>query len=273
MPSRPLAVAMPGAETFRASADAYDRFVGRYGPELARALIDFAGVEPGMRTLDVGCGPGALAAMLVERLGAASVSAADPSAPFVDACRTRLPGVDVVEAGAEALPFADGDFDAAVSQLVVNFMRDGESGVREMARVTRPGGIVASCVWDYGGEMTLLRAFWDAAREVDPERGAAADEGVVMRWCAEGELAELWRAAGLGSVRFGSLVARAKYADFEDLWSPLPTGVGPAGAFCKSLEENDRAALREAFRRRLGVGDRPFELTARAWSVVGRVPG
>jgi SAM-dependent methyltransferase len=264
---------MPGAETFRASADAYDRFVGRYGSELATGLIDFAGVEPAMRTLDVGCGPGALTAMLVERLGAARVAAADPSAPFVDACRARLPGVGVVEAGAEALPFADAAFDAALSQLVVNFMRDGEAGVREMARVTRPGGIVASCVWDYAGEMTLLRAFWDAARQVDPERAAAADEGVVMRWCGEGELAELWRAAGLGSVRSGSLRASAKYADFEDLWSPLPTGVGPAGAFCKSLEEDDRGALHDAFRLRLGVGDGPFELTARAWSVVGRVPG
>ena len=263
---------MSGVETFRASAEAYDRFVGRYGPQLATALIDFAGVEPGMRALDVGCGPGALAAMLVERLGAASVSAVDPSPPFVDACRARLPEIEVVEADAETLPFADGAFDAALSQLVVNFMRDGEAGVREMARVTRPGGIVASCVWDYGGEMTLLRAFWDAAREVDPERGAAADEGVVMRWCAEGELAELWHAAGLGSVRFGSVAATASYASFEDLWSPLPTGVGPAGAFCKSLDDADRAALRDAFRRRLGVGDGAFELTARAWSVVGRVP-
>jgi ubiquinone/menaquinone biosynthesis C-methylase UbiE len=101
-----------------------------------------------MRALDVGCGPGALTAVLVERLGAASVSAADPSAPFVDACRARLPGVDVVEAAAEALPFADDAFDATVSQLVINFMRDGEAGVREMARVTRPGGVVASCVRD-----------------------------------------------------------------------------------------------------------------------------
>ena len=267
-----FAAAMPGADTFRASASAYDRFVGRYGPELATALIDFAGVERGMRALDVGCGPGALAAVLVERIGTARVSAADPSAGFVDACRARLPGVEVVEAGAEALPFADGAFDAVLSQLVVNFMRDGEAGVREMARVTRPGGIVASCVWDYAGEMTLLRAFWDAAREVDPERGAAADEGVVMRWCAEGELAELWHAAGVESVRFGSLVASAKYEHFEDLWSPLPTGVGPAGAYCKALEEDERAALRDAFRRRLGVGDGPFQLTARAWSVVGRVP-
>jgi hypothetical protein len=95
----------------------------------------------------------------------------------------------------------------------------------------------------------------------------------VMRWCAEGELADLWRATGLGSVRFGSLVASAKYADFEDLWSPLPTGVAPAGAFCKSLEEDDRGTLRETFRRRLGIGDGPFELTARAWAVAGTVPG
>jgi ubiquinone/menaquinone biosynthesis C-methylase UbiE len=254
---------------FRASSDAYDRFIGRYGAELAAGLIDFASLEPGMRALDVGCGPGALAAVLAERLGAANVSAADPSASFVDACAARLPGVDVVEAGAEALPFADGAFDAALSQLVVNFMHDSEAGVREMARVTRPGGIVAACVWDYGDEMTLLRAFWDAAREVDPARGAAADERIVMRWCADGELAELWRAAGLASVRVGSLVASAKYANFEDLWSPLPTGVGPAGAFCASLEEDDRAALHDALRARLGVGDSPFTLTARAGSVVG----
>lgn len=265
---------MPGAETFRASADAYDRLVGRrYGPQLAAALIEFAGVESGMRALDVGCGPGALTAALVERLGASSVSAADPSEPFVEACRARLPEVEVVVAGAEALPFPDDAFDAALSQLVVNFMEDAEAGVRELARVTRPGGVVASCVWDYAGEMTLLRAFWDAAREVDPERGAAEDEGTVMRWCGDGELADLWRAAGLTDVRFGALTVRAGYADFEDLWAPLPTGVGPSGAFCKSLDEEGRAALHDAYRRRLGVDDGPFELTARAWAVAGIVAG
>jgi SAM-dependent methyltransferase len=263
---------MSGAETFRGSADAYDRFVGRYGHSLASALLGFAGLEPGMRALDVGCGPGALSAALVDQLGAASVSAADPSTTFVDACRTRLPGVDVVEASAEALPFADGTFDATLSQLVVNFMSDPEAGVREMVRVTRPGGVVASCVWDYAGEMTLLRGFWDAAREIAPERAAASDEGVVMPWCREGELAELWRAAHFDSVRLGSLVASAKYADFEDLWSPLPTGVGPAGAFCSSLDEKRQAALRDALRGRLQTGDGPFELTARAWAVAGDAP-
>jgi SAM-dependent methyltransferase len=260
---------MPGAETFRASAAAYDRHVGRYGAPLAAALIAFAGVEPGMRALDVGCGPGALTAALAERLGAANVSAVDPSEPFAAACRARVPGAEVVVAIAEALPFADRAFDATLSQLAVNFMGDPGAGVREMARVTRPGGGVVACVWDYAGEMTLLRAFWDAAREVDPERAAAADEGTVMRWCADGELAALWRDAGLRDVRFGPLAVRAGYADFDDLWSPLPTGVAPSGAFCASLGDERRAALRNAYRRRLGVGDGPFELTARAWAVAG----
>jgi SAM-dependent methyltransferase len=177
----------------------------------------------------------------------------------------------VVHAPAEALPFGDGTFDAVLSQLVVNFMGDPQAGVREMARVTRPGGLVAACVWDYAGEMTLLRAFWDAAREVDPQRAPAADEGVVMPWCDDGELAELWREAGLRDVRFGALVVSAAYTGFEDLWAPLPTGVAPSGAFCKSLGEEARAALHDGYRRRLGVGDDPFELTARAWAVVGIV--
>jgi SAM-dependent methyltransferase len=224
-----------------------------------------------MRALDVGCGPGALLSALAERLGAENVAGADPSEPFVEACRARVPQAEVVVASAEALPFPDGAFDVTLSQLVVNFMDDAEAGVREMARVTREGGTVASAVWDYGGEMRLLRAFWAAAREVD-EDGAAADEAEVMQWCGEGDLAELWERVGLADVRFGALTVRAAYDGFEDLWWPLPTGVGPAGAYTKSLDDERRAALHDALRRQLGVGDEPFELTARAWAAVGTVP-
>ena len=254
---------------FRASADAYDRLVGRYGGQLGSSLVEFAGIQAGTRALDVGCGPGALAATLVERLGAANVCGVEPSEGFAEACRARLPGVHVVVAGAESLPFPNDEFDAVLSQLVVNFMDDAEAGVREMARVTRPRGVVASCVWDYGGGMKVLRAFWDAAREVDPERAAAADEGVVMRWCREKELGKLWRGAGLDEVRTAPLEVRASYADFEDLWSPFPTGVGPSGAFCKSLSADRQTLLREALQQKLGVQDGPFELEARAWAVAG----
>ena len=262
---------MSGAKTF-ASADAYDRFIGRYSPQLAAALTDFAGIQPGMRVLDVGCGPGALTAELASRLGTTQVVAADPSEPFVQACRSRLPGVEVVVTDGETLPFEDAAFDAVLAQLVVNFMPDPEAGVREMVRVARSGGGIASCVWDYRGEMTLLRAFWDAAHEVEPQRAASADEGLVMSWIGDGELAELWRRVGLENVHAGELVVQASYPSFDDLWAPLPTGIGPAGAFCKSLTDNRRAALRDSLKARLGVGDGPFELGARAWAAAGRVP-
>jgi SAM-dependent methyltransferase len=176
-----------GAATFRTSAEAYDRHIGRYGPALARALIEAANVSAGQRALDVGCGPGALTAVLSEVLGPNRVTAVDPSDPFVEACARRRPGVDVRVGSAEALPFADHSFDVTLAQLVLNFMNDPRAGVGEMGRVTRPGGVVAAAVWDYAGEMTLLRRFWDAAVSLDPD-AADRDEGRSMPYCSPEEL-------------------------------------------------------------------------------------
>lgn len=263
-------VDVPGAAPFAAPADAYDRHIGRYGRELARALIGAAGVAPSSRALDVGCGPGALTTELVALLGAERVVAIDPSMPFVAACRRRLPGVRVEHASGEALPFADGAFDVVAAQLAVNFMTDPPAGVREMLRVTRPGGTVAAAVWDYAGEMTLLRRFWDAAVAIDP--GALErDEGRCMPYCAADELAGLWSAAGLADVRVSAAVVAAGYDGFEDLWEPLERGVAPSGAYAASLPPQQRRTLKDEFRRRLGVGEDPFRLTARAWVVTGRV--
>ena len=137
--------------TFDVRADAYDRFMGRYSTPLAPQFADLAGVAAGQRVLDVGCGPGALTTELVRRLGGDAVSAVDPSEPFVAAIQQRQPGVTVRQAAAEQLPFPDRTFDAALAQLVVHFMTDPVAGLREMARVTRPGGVVAVCVWDNAG--------------------------------------------------------------------------------------------------------------------------
>jgi SAM-dependent methyltransferase len=258
-----------GVATFRKPAEAYDRHIGRYGPALARALADAAGVSAGDRALDVGCGPGALTSELVARLGAARVAAVEPSETFAAACRDRLPGVDVRRAAAEALPFADGTFDRVLAQLVVNFVTDPPAGVREMRRVARGGGTVAAAVWDYAGEMTLLRRFWDAAMALD----AAAvehDEGRTMPYCDPGSLAELWAAASLAAVRVAPVVVAAGYDGFEDLWRPLELGVAPSGAYVAALPPAPRSALKRELRRRLGVGDEPFRLSARAWIVSGR---
>jgi len=258
-----------GAATFRTAAEAYDDHVGRYGRELARTLIEAAGLRPGDRGVDVGCGPGALATELVAVLGPEHVAAVEPSAPFVEACRRRLPGVRVEVAAAEALPFDDATFDAALAQLVLNFLTDPQAGVREMRRVTRPGGTVAAAVWDYAGEMTLLRRFWDAAVALDPS-AQAQDEGRCMPFCAPDELADLLSTAGLAEVRVSPVVVAASYRDFDDLWRPLESGVAPSGAYVVALSPERRLALKDELRRRLGVGGEPFRLTARAWLAVGR---
>jgi len=260
-----------GAATFRASTELYGRHVGRYVPALSEALIGVAGVEPGMTLLDVGCGPGGLTRALADVVGEASVAAVDPSEPFAQACRERVPGADVRVAAAEELPFPDGVFDAALAQLVVNFMSDAEQGVGEMKRVAKGGGRVAACTWDYADGMKMLRVFWDAALEVAPDEAAQADEGTTMRYCSSDELTDLWRSVGLADVEVGELWVSADYEDFDDLWAPFPSGLAPSGAFCASLEPERQEAFRVACRRRLGDPSGPFSLRARAWYAVGRV--
>jgi SAM-dependent methyltransferase len=234
-------------------------------------MCDAAQVRPGQRALDVGCGSGALVAALAEALGPENVTGVDPSEPFVEATRAKVPGARVVVGSGESLPFDDGEFDATLSQLVVNFLADPEQGLAEMSRVTRPGGLVAGCVWDYAGEMTMLRAFWDAAAALDPEGATPRMEAHTMRFARPEELGELWQGAGLVEVDVSALVVEASYDDFEDLWSPFPTGVGPAGAYAASLDDEGRAGLRAEYARRLGEPDGPFTLSARAWCAVGRV--
>jgi SAM-dependent methyltransferase len=248
---------------FDVAAGAYDRFMGRYSGGLAPQLADLAGVSAGRSALDVGCGPGALTAELVARLGPDSVVAVDPSEPFVAATRQRNPGVDVRSAVAEALPFDDDTFDIALAQLVVHFMADPVAGVGEMARVTRPGGVVAACVWDHAGERSPLSAFWRAARELDP---AARDES-GLAGARAGHLAELFSAAGLHEVRDTELGVSVRHDSFEEWWEPFTLGVGPAGAYLGQLDPAARDAVRERCRELLGPP--PITITARTWAARG----
>jgi SAM-dependent methyltransferase len=249
--------------SFFVAADAYDRFMGRYSRLLAPQMADLAGVSRGQRALDVGCGPGALTAELIARLGPEAVAAVDPSEPFVAAARDRHPGVDVRLAPAEHLPFPDDAFDAAIAQLVVHFMTDPAAGLAEMRRVTRPGGVIAACVWDHAGGKGPLGAFWRAARELDPN---VHDEG-DLAGAREGHLARLFADAGLTDVESTSLVAELEHPTFDDWWEPFTEGVGPAGAYVGTLDTDRREALRERCRALLPTA--PFRLSAVAWAARG----
>lgn len=244
----------------------YDLFTGRFSGALADDFV--AVVEPtlGARVLDVGCGPGALTRLLVDRVGAADVAAVDPSEAFVEAARSRLPaGVDVRQASADALPFDDNTFDAAVAQLVVQFMPDPVAGLREMARVTRPGGLVAACVWDNAGGAGPLSPLWRAAQELDPT--VREESGVAG--AREGHLVELVRRAGLANATSSRLTVDVLFATFEEWWEPFTLGVGSGGAFVQGLEEPGRKALRSRLAREFGPG--PFRATASAWCVRAEV--
>ena len=190
--------------SFDVSADAYLRFMGRYSEPLAVQFADLAGVSRGSGCWMSGADPGALTAELVRRTGAEAVSAVEPSASFAAAVRERLPGVDVRRSAAEQLPFPDDAFDAALAQLVVHFMTDPVRGLREMGRVTRPGGMVAACVWDHAGGRGPLTAFWSAVRELDP----AADDESGLAGVREGHLARLFAQAGLDQAQATTLTVR-----------------------------------------------------------------
>ena len=252
-------------KSFAVPAKAYDRFMGVHSRQLAPQLADLARLSSGDRALDVGCGPGALTAELVTRLGARSVAAVDPSESLVAATHARHPDVDVRRASAEALPFTDREFDAALAQLVVHFMTDPVAGLREMARVTRRGGAVAACVWDHAGERTPVSTFWRAARDL----GLNTQDESALAGAREGHLVEIFKASGLRDVEDTVLVARVEYSSFDDWWKPFSFGVGPAGASFVALSPDQRARVRERCKALLGPA--PFEMASFAWAARGIV--
>jgi SAM-dependent methyltransferase len=253
--------------SFEVPPDAYVRLVGAYSERLAVDFIEFAGVRAGQRALDVGCGPGALTAQLASRLGSDRVSAIDPSESFVGATRQRFPEADVRAGRAEALPYADDTFDVALAQLVVHFMDDPIGGLREMGRVTRPGGTVAACVWDFEKGLGPFGPFWKAALELNPTADIEADRPGTR----EGQLAELGEAAGLHGIESTLLTVRRTFDTFDDWWTPFTYGIGWVGAYVAGLDDEQRTALRDRCADYLPTT--PFEIAGSAWTIRARPGG
>jgi SAM-dependent methyltransferase len=243
-------------------SDGYERFMGRWSRRLAPLFVTFAGVTEGDRVLDVGSGTGALSAVAAA-VESVRVTGIEASPAYVRYAQEHADGRFEV-GDALALPFPDDAFDRTVSMLVLNFVPDAAAALQQMIRVTRPGGVVAAAVWDYGDGMQMLRTFWDAAVALDPD--AAPRDERHMPLCTPGALAELWRTQGLHDVNEQPLTIDIAFASFDDYWQPFLCGQGPAGVYVSSLSESARHALESKLR-----ADVALTMRARAWAVRGVV--
>jgi SAM-dependent methyltransferase len=257
------------------NAEAYERFMGRWSSLVAPRLVDFTGLPERGRMLDVGSGTGSLAFAIAERKGHARVLGIDPSKEYVAYATSRNPFRDRAsfEVGdAQQLHFPDASFDAALSLFVFNFIADPKKALLELCRVTAPGGKLSAAVWDYGIGMRMLRTFWDAAVNIDPEAEKLDEKHMPL--CRAGELSALWRQGGLEYIHEQSIDIKMRFESFADYWDPFLLGQGPAGAYVRRLDHGKLQALREEVKRRLPLSaeNAPLVLYARVWSVRGIVP-
>ena len=252
---------------------AYERFLGRWSERLAMMLADFADIADDGPLLDVGCGTGALAAEVAGRKSDRQVIGIDVSEPYLDFARKRHGAANLRfrRADATALPFADGEFVASLAQLVLNFVPDALGAAREMARVTRAGGVAAATVWDFCGGLVYQRLFWDTACAIDPTAGEVRDRLFSHSLAQPGGLARLWEAAGFAHPEMASLTIRMDYESFDDYWDPLLSGQGPVGVYVGGLGDTLRDDIKSRVRAAYlsGRADGPRSLTATAWAVRG----
>jgi SAM-dependent methyltransferase len=250
---------------------AYEQYVGRWSLLVAREFLSWLEVPPGRRWLDVGCGTGALAQTIAQIAEPAAVLGIDRTPGYVAYATQQVHDARVqFQVGdAVALPVDDGAFDAVVSGLMLNFLPDPGVALREMIRAVRTGSIVAAYVWDYAGEMQLMRHFWDTAVALNPE-AKGLDEGLRFPLCRPQPLEELFRNNGLHDVSVRNIDVPTDFRDFDDLWSPFLGGNGPAPTYVMSLGEPQRTALRDELQRALSIAqDGSISLVARAWAVRG----
>ncbi len=261
----------PQPKEMWASGAVYEPYVGRWSRRVAREFVAWLAVPPAQRWLDAGCGTGALSQTILEWTSPQAVQGIDPSAGFITYAREHIrDGRAVFETGdARAMPYKAATFDAVVSGLMLNFVPDPPAALGEMTRVVRHGGIVAAYVWDYAGQMQMMRHFWDAAVALDPA-AAEFDEGRRCAICQPDPLARLFQDAGLTNVEARAIDIPTDFRDFDDYWSPFLGGQGAAPRYAMTLSEAHRAELRERIRGALPIkADGSIQLTARAWAARG----
>lgn len=254
------------------ATDTYENYMGRWSRKIAPLFLEWLGIDDNRDWIDVGCGTGELSAAVVDRCNPAALHGVDPAEGYIDFARNRLPQGKFAVGSALELDKPDDRFDVAVSGLVLNFVPDANGAISEMVRVVKPGGIVASYVWDYAGHMQIMRYFFDTAAQFDAG-GAAFDDGIKAPICRPEPLRQAFNKAGLADVTVDAVDIPTPFASFDEYWAPFLAGTGSAPKYCVSLDENTRGQIRDALRARLPTGpDGEILLAARAWAVRGAVP-
>jgi len=252
--------------------------MGRWSARLAPLFLDFCDVGDAQSYLDVGCGTGALTKTIRARHGDRVVVGLDPSKAFIGRLNAEVADGRswFCRGDAQDLPFTDSRFDAAFGLLILQQMPDPLRMVSEMRRATRPGGTVATAIWDFQSGMPMFSIFWDAVGKIDPAVVAKrrANRSKPITGTSEDSLAELWRAAGLEDVTATTIELPQDFTGLEDFWTPFLSNATPSSSVASKMAANTQAALKEEIRVRLfgGRPDGPFSLTAGAFAVRGKVP-
>ena len=261
-----------GAGYVANDAPGYERSMGRWSRLLAEGFVAALDLPDAGRFLDAGCGTGALAEALITRHPARDILGIDPSAEYIAAARNNLPLARFATGDIHALDLPDASQDAAMALLVLEFVASPGQALAEMARVTRPGGLVAAAMWDFFGGFPFLRLFADTAAAILPEAAAWRARHWAQPLGSPGRLAGLFAGTGLVEIAESDLHIRQNFENFADWYGPWLSGQGFVGAFLVSLPGAERARLEAALRLAWGPEDGPRSFVATARLCQGRLP-
>jgi len=254
--------------------EVYEHFMGRWSARLAEPFLDFAGVRSGCRVLDVGCGTGTISLASAKR-GAKTIGL-DMSEPYLDGARRLRSHTYVAYEHGDAchLQYSDNSFDACVSALAIDVILEVNLVAAEMRRVTRSGGVVACCTFDFWGGNSVLDLVLDTGAVLDKSIQTLRAQIKSRPIVRAGGQANLWHQVGLVEVLEVPIVLNFDYPNFEDYWSSFSTGPTRIAQRLTALPSSMRTEIeqhvRAGYLAGLPDGARSFAVVVRA--VRGRVP-
>lgn len=259
-----------------ATGDGYELQMGRFARVLAPKFIDFVELADSGQLLDAGCGTGALSTEVLQRTQLVEVIGVDISAAYAAHANATISNLraSFSQGDLTDLRFDDHSFDQVMSQLVLMFVPDAEKAVRELVRVTKPGGTVSATIWDFQGGLMFMRFVYDIIAMIGPNGEEFRQQAWNRPLVHQGELGRAWRAAGLVDCREGEITIRTNFESFFDYWQPFDGEDGPVPAYLRKITKDDRQRIKDAIQCAYlcGAEDGPRSYIATSWVVVGTKP-